>query len=153
MIRLRWKDRLRVTGVALAAMLACLAHPAMAQSSAAPPPPPSIVLPSTGAPAVVPPPASQQGAAAAQTPPAGAPSAGAPSAETLPAETEPPKPTVQSIGRSGPTQYERNDLKIYGVDDRIRRLGETNYKAGQEDTPLPNSGRNCGRFNTTIVCD
>ena len=62
------------------------------------------------------------------------------------------KPAITNIGRSGPTQYEREDLKIFGVDDRIRRLGETNFKTGQQDAPVY-SGRNCGRFNTSIICD
>jgi len=91
--------------------------------------------------------------AAAQPPQAGDAQARSGQVETLPTETQPPKPTVQSIGRSGPTQYERDDLKIYGVDDRIRRLGETQFKSGQESTPTPNSGRNCGRFSTSVVCD
>ncbi len=79
----------------------------------------------------------------------GSPNAAA-AAEGKPVDDQ--KPTVTNIGRSGPTRYENQDLRIFGVDDRIRRLGETNSKTGQQDAPVY-SGRNCGRFNTSIICD
>ena len=63
------------------------------------------------------------------------------------------KPTRQSIGKSGPVEYQRDDLRLFGVDDRIRRLGETNYQTGQQGTIGVYSGRNCARFNTSVICD
>lgn len=63
------------------------------------------------------------------------------------------RPARQALGKSGPVEYQRDDLRIFGVDDRIRRLGETNYKTGQQGTLSTYSGRNCARFNTSIVCD
>jgi len=64
------------------------------------------------------------------------------------------RPAVQSIGRSGPTEYQRDDLRIFGVDDRLRRLGEKNQSpTGQQGGPSTYSGRNCGKFNTSVICD
>lgn len=63
------------------------------------------------------------------------------------------KPTRQALGKSGPIEYQRDNLRIFGVDDRIRRLGETNYKTGQQNTIDTYSGRNCARFQTSVVCD
>jgi hypothetical protein len=57
-----------------------------------------------------------------------------------------------NIGRSGPTQYERENLRIFGADNQIRLLGNSEQKAGQQGAPL-NSGRNCGTFNTSVFCD
>ena len=63
------------------------------------------------------------------------------------------KPAVQSLGRTGPTQYQVDNTRIFGVDDRIRRLGETHVKTGQQDAPRDYSGRNCFQFNTSYFCD
>lgn len=63
------------------------------------------------------------------------------------------KPARQALGKSGPIEYQRDNLRIFGVDDRIRRLGETNYKTGQQNTIDTYSGRNCARFSTSVVCD
>jgi hypothetical protein len=63
------------------------------------------------------------------------------------------KPARQALGKSGPIEYQRDNLRIFGVDDRIRRLGETNYKTGQQNTIDTYSGRNCARFQTSVVCD
>lgn len=63
------------------------------------------------------------------------------------------KPARQALGKSGPIEYQRDNLRIFGVDDRIRRLGESNYKTGQQNTPDTFSGRNCARFSTSIFCD
>lgn len=64
------------------------------------------------------------------------------------------KPLAQRVGKSGPTEYQRDNLRIFGVDDRIRRLGESNYNTGQQGTQgVNNSGRNCARFSTSVVCD
>lgn len=63
------------------------------------------------------------------------------------------KPARQVTGKSAPIEYQRDDLRIFGVDNRIRRLGETNYDTGQQGTLSTYSGRNCARFNTSIVCD
>lgn len=62
------------------------------------------------------------------------------------------KPPVTNLGRSGPTQYERENLRIFGADNQIRLLGNAEQKAGQQGAPL-NSGRNCGTFNTSVICD
>lgn len=62
------------------------------------------------------------------------------------------KPPVTNLGRSGPTQYDRENLRIFGADNQIRLLGNAEQKAGQQGAPL-NSGRNCGTFNTTVFCD
>ncbi|MCC6471322.1 MAG: hypothetical protein IT563_23610 [Alphaproteobacteria bacterium] len=65
------------------------------------------------------------------------------------------KPAVQNIGRSGPVQYQHDDLRVFGVDDRFRRLGEKQQQAptGQQEAPGTYSGRNCGKFNTSVICD
>lgn len=63
------------------------------------------------------------------------------------------KPARQALGKSGPVEYQRDNLRIFGVDDRIRRLGETNYKTGQQNTLDTYSGRNCARFQTSVICD
>jgi hypothetical protein len=64
------------------------------------------------------------------------------------------RPARQSIGGSGPTQYQRDDLRIFGVDDRLRRLGEKNQNpTGQQGGPSTYSGRNCGAFTTSVICD
>jgi hypothetical protein len=64
------------------------------------------------------------------------------------------RPARQSIGGTGPTQYQRDDLRIYGVDDRLRRLGEKNQNpTGQQGGPSTYSGRNCGKFTTSVICD
>ncbi|MCC7047997.1 MAG: hypothetical protein IT562_14900 [Alphaproteobacteria bacterium] len=65
------------------------------------------------------------------------------------------KPAVQNIGRSGPVQYQRDDLRVFSVDDRLRRLGEKQQQAptGQQEAPSTYSGRNCGKFTTSVICD
>lgn len=63
------------------------------------------------------------------------------------------KPAVTNIGRSGPTQYQVDNTRIFGVDDRIRRLGDTQSRLGQQDAPSTYSGRNCFHFNTSYFCD
>jgi hypothetical protein len=64
------------------------------------------------------------------------------------------RPAVQNIGRSGPTEYQRDDLRIFGVEDRLRRLGEKNQNpTGQQSGPSTYSGRNCGKFTTSVICD
>jgi hypothetical protein len=62
------------------------------------------------------------------------------------------RPPVTNLGRSGPTQYERQNLRIFGADNQIRLLGNAEQKAGQQGAPL-NSGRNCATFNTSVICD
>lgn len=62
------------------------------------------------------------------------------------------KPPVTNLGRSGPTQYERENLRIFGGDNQIRLLGNAESKAGQQGAPV-NSGRNCGTFSTSVICD
>ncbi|MGQ0676982.1 MAG: hypothetical protein ACT4N4_12975 [Rhodospirillales bacterium] len=68
---------------------------------------------------------------------------------SVPAEARPP---VTNLGRSGPTRYERENLRIFGADNQIRLLGNAEQKAGQQGAPL-NSGRNCATFNTSVFCD
>jgi len=65
------------------------------------------------------------------------------------------RPATQSIGRSGPTQYQQDNLRVFGVDDRFRRLGEKQQQAptGQQEAPSTYSGRNCGKFTTSVICD
>jgi hypothetical protein len=67
----------------------------------------------------------------------------------VPADAKPP---ITNLGRSGPTQYERENLRIFGGDNQIRLLGNSEQKAGQQNAPQ-NSGRNCGTFNTSVYCD
>jgi len=71
---------------------------------------------------------------------------------TTPAVQPDVKPAVTNLGRSGPTQYERQNLRIFGADNQIRLLGNAEQKAGQQGAPL-NSGRNCATFNTSVICD
>lgn len=68
---------------------------------------------------------------------------------SVPADAKPP---ITNLGRSGPTQYERENLRIFGGDNQIRLLGNSEQKAGQQNAPH-NSGRNCGTFNTSVYCD
>lgn len=62
-------------------------------------------------------------------------------------------PVRTNIGPTGPTQYQVDNTRIFGIDDRIRRLGETHQKTGQQDWPATYSGRNCFQFNTSFFCD
>jgi hypothetical protein len=71
---------------------------------------------------------------------------------TTPAVQPDVKPPVTNLGRSGPTQYERQNLRVFGADNQIRLLGNAEQKAGQQGAPL-NSGRNCATFNTSVICD
>jgi hypothetical protein len=63
------------------------------------------------------------------------------------------KPTRTNIGPTGPTQYQVDNTRIFGVDSRVRRLGETNWFLGQQDAPSASSGRNCFQTTTTSYCD
>ena len=63
------------------------------------------------------------------------------------------KPARTSIGPTGPTQYQVDNTRIFGVDSRVRRLGETYWNLGQQDAPSASSGRNCFQTTTTSYCD